>query len=52
MKTVHLVVKATEEFKNRVRKAAERDNKTMSSYVRDCLLEDFKRKGKNGIDKD
>lgn len=47
MKTKHIVVKVTEEFKKRVKKAAERDNKTLSSYVRDCLLEDFKRKGEN-----
>lgn len=50
MKTKHIVVKVTEVFKKRVKKAAERDNKTLSSYVRDCLLEDFKRKGKNEID--
>jgi len=45
MKTEYIVIKATKEFKTRVKEAAERDNKTMSSFVRDCVLEDFKKRG-------
>jgi hypothetical protein len=52
MKTELVVIKATKAFKKRVKEAAERENKTLSSYVRDCILADFNKKEKNGIDKD
>ena len=50
MRTEFITIKSTPEFKKRVKEAAERDNKTLSSYVRDCILDDFKRKEKDGKD--
>ena len=46
MKTKHLVLRVTEEFKARVKKAAERDNKSLSAYVVDLVLADFAKKEK------
>ena len=38
MKKEYIQIKATPEFKKRVREAADRDNKTMSEYATDALL--------------
>ena len=48
MKTEHIVVKSTIEFKKRVKLMAEKDNKTLSSFVRDCILEHIDRAQKHG----
>jgi predicted transcriptional regulator len=50
MRTELITIKATPEFKKRVKAAAEKDNKTLSSYIRDCILDDFKQKEKHGKD--
>lgn len=52
MKTEFIVVKATLDFKDRVKKGAARDNRTLSGYVTDLLLKDLKEKGIYGTDKD
>jgi uncharacterized protein (DUF1778 family) len=38
MKTEKIEIRTTKEFKNRVRRAAERDNKTVSQYMTDSVL--------------
>lgn len=52
MKTKHIVVKATESFKQRVKNAAASDNITLSSYITSLINADLKKREKNGIDKD
>jgi len=44
MKTKTIMVMVTEDFKERVRKAANHDNKSLSAYVIDCLLVDLKKR--------
>lgn len=46
MKTKHIVVRVTEAFKERVRKIAGRDNKSMSDYVSDLIRADLKKREK------
>jgi len=48
MKTEHIVVKATKEFKEKVKQVAVENNKTLSGYVTDCILSDLKKEKKNG----
>ncbi len=44
-KTKHLVIKVTQEFKDKVCKVASSDNKSMSAYVTECILVDLKKRG-------
>ena len=51
-KTKTIMILVTEEFKSRVQKASEIDNKTITGYVTDCLLTDIIKKEKlHGTDK-
>ena len=36
----------SDDFKERVRKAAQNDNKTLTSYITDCLLSDLNKRDK------
>lgn len=52
MKNKIIPVKSTEEFKNEVKKVADQDNKTMTGYITDLILEDFRKRGlRHGNDK-
>lgn len=42
MKSELIVIKATPEFKKRVKEASDNDNKTLSDYIRDLILDNFK----------
>ncbi len=44
MKKTQIVLRSTEDFKNRVKRAAGIDNKNASEYIRDLILEDLKKK--------
>lgn len=49
MKDKIIPVKSTEEFRNEVRKVSSQDNKTMTGYITDLILEDFRKRGlRNG----
>ena len=52
MKTTQIVIKSTEEFKKKVKDAAASDNITLSNYVTSLINDDFKKRKKNGTDKD
>ena len=45
MKTKDIRILVTEEFKKDVLEVSEKDNKTMTGYITDLILEDFKRRG-------
>ncbi len=45
MKNKIIPVKSTDEFKNEVKKVASQDNKTMTGYITDLILEDFRKRG-------
>ena len=52
MKTKTIMIMVSESFKNRVKKAAIEDNKTLTGYVNDLILSDLKKRDKkHGIDK-
>ena len=47
-----IAVKTTAEFRKEVKEVSERDNKTMTGYITDLILDDFKKRGlRNGTDK-
>lgn len=52
MKTTHMVVKATKEFKEKVKNAAISDNTTLSGYITSLINVDLKKREQNGTDKD
>ena len=51
MKTSLITIKSTQEFKKRVQEAAEKEERSMSGFIRDCIFEKLKRDSKNGTDK-
>ncbi len=48
MKTELMVVKATKEFKQKVKHAAASDNQNMSEYITSCILFDLAIKNREG----
>jgi hypothetical protein len=50
-KTKTIMILVTEQFKNRVVEAAGADNKTLTGYITDCLLDDLNKRDKYGNDK-
>lgn len=46
MKTENIIIRSTKVFKKRVKKAAGMDNKDMSKYITDLIVEDIKKKEK------
>jgi hypothetical protein len=51
MKTKTIMIMVTPEFKKRVWEAANKDNKSLTDYVRDCLLVDLENKDMNNAGK-
>ena len=52
MKDKIIPIKSTKEFREEVKKVAGQDNKTMTGYITDLILEDFKKRGlRNGKNK-
>ena len=45
MKSENIKILVTEEFKKEVQKVCSQDSKTMTSYITDLILEDFKKRG-------
>ena len=53
MKREMMQIKITKSLKQEVKKVCESDSKTMTGYLIDLILEDFKKRGlRNGSDKD
>ena len=48
MKTEQIILKATKEFKQKVKRMAIRDNLNMSEYITNCILKDFEKREENG----
>ena len=49
MKDKIIAIKSTTEFRDEVKQVSGSDNKTVTGYITDLILEDFKRRGlRNG----